>query len=253
MKSRTEPQTEARPHTRPESRPSSKAGARVRRGVVTAQGPEQVETDGRLQRGERARAHLLDSLLELLAEGNYSPSIQEISERAGVSRRLVFHHFKDAETMHVAFMRKQTEALADLMVPIPESLPLATRLLALVEQRARIYEKITHTRRAGITREYVIPAIARGLQLFRAAKRAQVEATFAPEIHSCHDSVQREIAVALGCAASFNTWESLRGHQQLGLDEAQQALTHILAGILRLTPAGASLVVLRSPHSKEAQ
>ena len=209
-----------------------------------------AETDGRRQRGERARAHLLDALLSLLADGNYAPSIQEISERAGVSRRLVFHHFKDAETMHLAFMRKQTAALADLVAPIPDSLPLATRLPAFIDQRARIYEKITPTRRAGITREYVFPLFARGLQMFRAVKRAQVEAVFAPEIRSCHASVQREVAVALGCAASFSTWESLRGHQQLALDEAQQAFAHILTGLLRLTPAGTSLVGLRSPIEK---
>lgn len=222
-------------------------------GAAAAPESPSGETDGRLQRGERARAHLLDALLSLLADGNYAPSIQEISERAGVSRRLVFHHFKDAETMHLAFMRKQTAALADLVAPIPEALPLATRLLALVEQRARIYEKITPTRRAGITREYVFPVFARGLQMFRAMKRAQVEAVFAPEIRSCQASMQREIATALGCTASFSTWEALRGHQQLGLDDAQQALTNILTGVLRLTPAGASLAMLRSPSLKPPQ
>lgn len=205
--------------------------------------------DGRLQRGERTRGLVLDALFALLGEGNYAPSIQEISERAGVSRRLVFHHFTDAESMQAAFVQKQMAALSDLVLPIPESLPLATRLLALVEQRARIYEKITHTRRAAIIREYVSPAVTRGLAAFRALKRAQLEAVFAPEIRSCHKSVQPEIAAALGCAASFSTWESLRGHQQLGLDAAQRVLTHLLCGVLRLTPAGANLVVLRGPES----
>jgi AcrR family transcriptional regulator len=221
---------------RPEPRPQRTAVSQKR---PPAQG------DGRLQRGERARQVVLDALLALLAEGNYAPSMQQISERAGVSRRLVFHHFKDAESMHGAFVMRQQQALQDFIQPIPETLPLATRLIAIVEQRCRVYETITHTRRAGLLREYIAPRIAMGLRAFRALKRAQIEQIFAPEIRSCHESAQREIASALSCAGSWNTWESLRGHQQLSVDEAQRVLIHMLTGILRLTPAGANLVVLR--------
>lgn len=202
-------------------------------------------TDGRLQRGARSRELVLDALLALLSEGNYEPSVQQISERAGLSRRMVFHHFRDAEALHLAFVQRQQAALRDLIVEIPATLPLPTRLLRLVEQRAVLYERITPTRRAGISREYVSPLIRRGLSTFRAFKRAQVESVFAPEIGSCHESVQPEIAAALGCAASFSTWESLRNHQQLGADEAQRVMVHLLTGVLRLTPAGANLIVLR--------
>lgn len=202
-------------------------------------------TDGRLQRGARSRELVLDALLSLLSEGSYEPSVQQISERAGLSRRMVFHHFRDAEALHGAFVQRQQAALRELLVEIPVTLPLPTRLLRLVEQRAELYERITHTRRASIRREYASPTIRRGLGGFRALKRAQVEAVFAPEIGSCHESVQPEIAAALGCAASFATWESLRSHQQLGVDEAQRVLVHLLTGVLRLTPAGASLIVLR--------
>lgn len=198
-----------------------------------------ADTDGRLQRGARSRALVLDALLAILAEGNYAPSMQEISERAGVSLRLVFHHFQDAESMLAAFVERQQVALHDLVAPIPESQPLATRLRALCEQRARIYERITHVRRAGMTREHGSPLIHRLLNAFRGLKRTQVEVVFAPELRSCHESAQREIAAALGCAASFNTWESLRTHQQLNVDEAQRVLGHLLTGVLRLTPAGA--------------
>lgn len=242
-----------KPPAKTPARRRPKTAGRAARPAAAAATPTDTpaaEADGRLQRGARTRELVLDALFALLGEGNYAPSVQQISERAGISRRLVFHHFSDAESMQAAFVKKQMAALADLVVPIPESLPLATRLLALVEQRARIYEKITHTRRAAIIREYVSPAVTRGLTAFRSLKRAQVEAVFAPEIGSCHKSVQRELAAALGCAASFSTWESLRSHQQLGVDEAQRVLTHLLCGVLRLTPAGANLIVLRSQEER---
>ncbi|MFO0577377.1 MAG: TetR/AcrR family transcriptional regulator [Polyangia bacterium] len=202
-------------------------------------------TDGRLQRGARSRELVLDALLALLSEGHHEPSVQAISERAGLSRRMVFHHFRDAEALHLAVVQRQQAALRELLVEIPATLPLPTRLLRLVEQRALLYERITATRRAGISREYASPPMRRALGAFRALKRAQVESVFAPEIGSCHESVQPEIAAALGGAASFSTWEALRSHQHLGVDEAQRVLVHLLTGVLRLTPAGANLIVLR--------
>lgn len=217
---------------------------RTRTSAAPLSEPAPAQADGRRQRGARTRTIVLDGLLSLLAEGNYAPSMQQISERAGVSRRLVFHHFKDSESMQTEFAQRQRNLLLELAVPIPDSLPLGSRVQALVAQRAALYEKITHTRRAGLTREHVSPMIAQGLRAFRAIKRAQVEAVFAPEIRSCPPSLQAEIAAALSGAASFSTWESLRSHQQLGLEAAQRVLLQMLTGILRLTPAGAQLVVL---------
>lgn len=215
---------------------------------IAAPAPALPATDGRVQRGARSRELVLDALMALLCEGSYSPSVQEIGERAGLSRRMVFHHFPDAESMYAAFVQRQLVTLRELFVDIPATLPLASRLLSLVEQRTRIYERITHTRRAGMAREHSSPIIARGLSTFRALKRSQVESLFAPEIRSCHESVQPEIAAALSCAASFSSWESLRRHQQLSVDEAQRVLVHMLTGILRLTPAGSNLIVLRSSN-----
>lgn len=236
--------------TKPHAAPKAATSA-SRAGTEPAPKPPRSPTeDGRRLRGARARTHLLDALLSLLEEGNYSPSVQQISDRAGVSRRLVFHHFADAETMHMAFVERQNAALRDLFVPIPDSLPLPTRLLTLVEQRARIYERIQHTRRAGQIREHSAPFIHAGLAAFRQLKRMQVEAIFAPELHSCPDSVRPEIAAALGNAASFSTWDALRYQQGLSVDAASRVMGHLLMGVLRLTPAGANLILLRGPGTR---
>lgn len=186
-------------------------------------------------------------MLALITEGNLSPSMQEIGDRAGVSRRLVFHHFKDAASMNRAFMQKQAANLRDLFEPIPESMSLPERLNAIVEQRARIYEKITPTRRAGLIREHDLPEIAQSIAGFRALKRAQIEAIFAPEVRSCAPSLQPQLAAALGCAASFSSWESLRRHQRLTIAQAKRALVLLLGGLLRLTPAGAALLLPEEP------
>ena len=53
------------------------------------------QRDGRTVRAERTRQALVDSLLNLLDEGQLTPTAAEIAARAGVSERSVFQHFPD--------------------------------------------------------------------------------------------------------------------------------------------------------------
>ena len=46
---------------------------------------------------ERARASIADALFSLLDEGELQPTATRIAERAGISLRLIYHHFGDLE------------------------------------------------------------------------------------------------------------------------------------------------------------
>ena len=50
-------------------------------------------------RGQRNRDAVVQSFLDLIAEGDLSPTAQKVAERAGVSLRSVFHHFEDMEQL----------------------------------------------------------------------------------------------------------------------------------------------------------
>src|SRR4029450_8701570 len=70
--------------------------------------------DGRLARGERARAAIVDALLVLIESGELRPSAARIAQRAGVSLRSVFQHFSDVESLFAAAASRQTERLSPL-------------------------------------------------------------------------------------------------------------------------------------------
>ena len=45
------------------------------------------------------RAAIADALLSLLEEGELQPTATRIAERAGISLRLIYHHFGDLEAL----------------------------------------------------------------------------------------------------------------------------------------------------------
>ena len=62
--------------------------------------PDEPATDGRLARGQRTRRNVADGLVALLREGDPEPTARDVARRAGVSLRLVFHHFADLDDLY---------------------------------------------------------------------------------------------------------------------------------------------------------
>ena len=108
------------------------------------------ETDGRIARGARARTAIVDALLALIEAGELRPSAARIAERAGVSLRSVFQHFKDVESLFAAMADRQRERLAPFLDSVPDEGPLEGRLDAFVAARTRLLESIAPVRRAAL-------------------------------------------------------------------------------------------------------
>ena len=61
-----------------------------------------VPVDGRSARAERTRTAIVDALISLLEEGDLQPTANRIADRAGISLRLIYHHFGDLESLYRA-------------------------------------------------------------------------------------------------------------------------------------------------------
>jgi AcrR family transcriptional regulator len=130
--------------------------------------------DGRVVRGERNRQAIADALLACYEDGLLRPSIPEVAARAGVSVRSVHNHFDDIESLRADGVRRQWERFAKL--PEPEG------PAELIEQRARMYERITPVRRAALLSVHESPTISRNLARFDRILRRQVERVFSVSI-----------------------------------------------------------------------
>jgi TetR/AcrR family transcriptional regulator, regulator of autoinduction and epiphytic fitness len=184
--------------------------------------------DGRVQRGERNRAAIVDAMLALIEAGDLTPSARDIAERAGVSLRSVFQHFDDLETLYAAVAQRQFARIA--VDSLDVAMPFDARLAEYLRTRTATYEAITPVRRAALLASVDSPTLQRGLA-FAARRHAEdVAASFAPE---CNAAAQE----ALVLVTSWETWDRLRRTQRLSVTAARAVMDGMVRSILGSTVA----------------
>jgi TetR/AcrR family transcriptional regulator of autoinduction and epiphytic fitness len=171
--------------------------------------------DGRVVRGERNRTAIADALLACYEDGLLRPSVPEVAARAGVSVRSVHNHFADVESLRADVARRQWERFATLAEPVGRE--------ALIDQRARLYERITPVRRAALLSVHESPTISRNLARFDRILRRQLEHAF--------PSVSPEVLDALDLLLSWDAWNRLRSAQGCSVARAKRVLTETVCSL----------------------
>jgi len=199
-----------------------------------------VVGDGRLARGEHTRQVLAEALIALIEEGHPRPGARHIAQRAGVSLRLVFHHFEDLESILRAAVAIQEERHWRRIRPVGATLPLAERIRRVVRQRTEVFEAVAPVRRAAELLVHSSPTVAAELARARDRLRDQLRATFAPELEREPPAHARLLLDTLGVATSWETWEQLR---LLGRGEAacRRAMEHLAAVLCRGDSSGGGI------------
>lgn len=188
--------------------------------------------DGRLARSARTRHAVVDALLDLLNEGDLRPTAARIAERAGVSLRIVFHHFDDLEAIYSELADRQAERVKPLTAPISVALPFARRVEKFAAQRGRLLETLSPVRRSAVLMEPFRPALAKRLKHARDLVRAAAIAAFAPELSKVATDEKRATIAALDVATSWVAWEQMRRHQGLSETEARTVMATTIRALL---------------------
>jgi TetR/AcrR family transcriptional regulator of autoinduction and epiphytic fitness len=188
--------------------------------------------DGRLARSARTRRAVVDALLDLLNEGDLRPTAARIAERAGVSLRLVFHHFDDLDTIYSELADRQTERVEPLIKPIDVALPFAQRVELFSAQRGRVLETLSPVRRSAVLMEPFRPALAKRLKHSRDLMRAAAIAAFQPELKIIAADERRTKTAALDMVTSWVAWEQMRRHQGLSETEAREVMATSIRALL---------------------
>jgi AcrR family transcriptional regulator len=193
-----------------------------------------AKPDGRQGRSERSRATVAEALLELIDEGDLRPTAPRIAARAGVSLRLVFHHFKDLEALFAEASRRHIERIIPTMRTIPAEGPLDKRVEAFVEERTRLLERVENIYIAASLQEPFSTEISRRMGLTRAYLRSEVERVFAPELERAPAGQRRTLLASLAAMATMSHWDELRKKQELSVDESREVMGQALSA--RLAP-----------------
>ena len=194
--------------------------------------PQLAPLDGRLARSARTRHAVVDALLDLLNEGDLRPTAARIAERAGVSLRLVFHHFDDLEAIYSELADRQAERVKPLTKPIDVALPFARRIELFSTQRGRVLETLSPVRRSAVLMEPFRPALAKRLKHARDLMRAAAIAAFRPELTRIAADERRTKIAALDVMTSWTAWEQMRRHQGLSETEAREVMATSFRALL---------------------
>ena len=72
--------------------------------------------DGRTARRDRNSEAVLDTVHEMFVEGNFSPAVEEVALRSGVSLRSVYRYFEDTEALLRLAIERRMTLVGDLYV-----------------------------------------------------------------------------------------------------------------------------------------
>ncbi|MDQ1521202.1 MAG: hypothetical protein QOI55_2275 [Actinomycetota bacterium] len=191
---------------------------------------DEEAVDGRVLRGTRNRTAIVDALLELLESGDLRPSAREIASRAGVSVRSVFQHFDDLETLYGAVVARQAERLRAFDFDVDPSAPFAARLDVFVDQRGRLYERVSPVRRSTLLVAHESPTLQRALKEVAARHARDVAEVFAPELQRARHATDLRAAIVV--ATSWETWERLRRTQRCSVENARRVVVALVSGVV---------------------
>ena len=188
--------------------------------------------DGRVRRGAENRAALVEALVSLYEEGELAPTAAEIAQRAGVAVRSVYGHFGDVETLAAEVSQRQWEVHGRLMDATPIAGTLRERIDELVARRSELFEAIAPVRRAGMLHAHHSETIAANLHRLSRRLRAQVAATFAPELDDTALVDHTGLLDAADLLLAWESWERLRSQQGCSPARARRVLTDALIRLL---------------------
>lgn len=195
--------------------------------------PPEAASDGRVLRGERNHAAIVQAIYELVQATHLPPTVEEVARRAGVGTRTLFRQFEDLESLYQSLHDRLEGEIIALALPVEPSGQLEDDLRALIARRARIYEHMTPFRRAGriarSTSAFLKDRDARATRVFRAMLVAVVGPHFPPALAARDGAQSIEV---LDVLLSFEAWDRMRDQQGLSVDRAKRVLLNAALAIV---------------------
>lgn len=202
-----------------ENRRASVSAEEVAR-TLTARGSSKI-------RGEETRRRMVEAALALLEENEHPPTAKEIAARANVSHRLLFHHFKDLESLLGMVTALQIERYRTEVAEVPAHLPLRERIDRTVRHRAAMYESMGHLAANASALSARLQAVADGVAHAHELLRSRLEHTFHQELEAAGRRAKERLG-AIDTAVSWQVWDYLQRANQLSPSAARRVMTRLL-------------------------
>lgn len=209
-------------------RPSGEARGPSRRSSVAG---ATLRGRASYERGARRRVAIAEALLELLPECDSLPTALGLAGCAGVSVRLVFHHYRDMEAVYEAAFELLNGRHWDRVPKIAPDLPLRVRVDRTVKERAILFEAIAPLRRAALMLPQHRSSIVHCMDAEDHRLRQWLSFTFEPELTAV-GRTRSDSLHALELVASCEAWNRLRRNQGRSVRAASRTMGSCLEALL---------------------
>ncbi|MEM9038382.1 MAG: TetR/AcrR family transcriptional regulator [Actinomycetota bacterium] len=189
--------------------------------------------DGRSARRQRNVDAVLDVVLQIVADDQMFPSIEQAATRSGLSVRSLYRYFADpGELMEATIDRQSRVSLRLATLDSIGEGPLDGRVDEFVAMRLRLHDAIGPVVRAAVANSPRFPRVAEQLDIGRRRQRAQFEAQFAPELDALPADDRGGVAAAGDLLTQVESIEFLRRHRGLSIDDASASMGSALRALL---------------------
>lgn len=167
-------------------------------------------------------------MFELLTEGDFPPSVDDIAGRANVSVSSIFRYFDNLDDLQRQTIDRYFERFAPLFDIPPTDGDLDDRIAALVDARLALYEAIAPLARLARVRAHDQPLIAASLAETRRFHGAQLRTHFAPDLVGLRRAEADDRLDLVDALTAFEAWDLLGDTRQRRRRQIRRAW---LAGI----------------------
>jgi len=179
------------------------------------------------ERGARTRLQIADAAICLLTEMNGPPTAHDVAARAGVTPRLLFHHFNDLDALYRFVSAIQFERYRRDIPEVPSDLPLDQRIERTVQKRSELYQSMGHLGWNAALLSTRHQSVAESLVETHAMLKSRLERTFAPELQAAGRG-RRELMTAIDAAVSWHVWHYVRDVSGLPVVAARRVMSRML-------------------------
>lgn len=196
-------------------------------------GNTEVRMDGRTARRDRNRNDVVEAALDLVDEGVMDPSIEQLTERSGLSARSIFRYFEGLDDLRRAVIRSHFERLQPMLASIDTGDgSLETRLKKFVDARLKFNEGIAGPARTARMRSHFAPVIAEDIQHYRQVLDSAVRKQFAPELKARSKAEAEDLIALIDTMVSFDSWDLLTRDHGKSRAQIRRAWTFALECLL---------------------
>ncbi|MDG1813231.1 MAG: TetR/AcrR family transcriptional regulator [Porticoccaceae bacterium] len=190
--------------------------------------PEKI--DGRRLRSGRSRQLIIESMLQLIKDGNLAPTAKQVANHAKVGIRSVFRHFEDMEAIFATADELWRKELYHGLPAIDPQLPVKQRISLTAEELGTHFEDHAYILKSTATRRWRSTFLKHNYAGYQDEIRAFLKICL-PEIENLNASKQEAIVGIL----SFEYWDRLRDHQYQTPTACIDAIVDLLNSLISPT------------------